>query len=168
VPWSKAWTLGNTRWEEPHIASVQVVDECLTLVIRGLDTTTAIENKGPFIGLVPVKLAVGMRCQSHVHPGHRLRWCENGRVLLTSPTGIVNSVSIMAKAHGPFCSCDVTRVCSWRCEQIAVYSVVSKISYTDSHKPTAQSRLYISMSTYLDRDPLRRACPEWAEGLGRW
>ena len=86
----------HARREEPDVACVEVVDKGLAILVGGLNAHGTVKNVGPLVCRMPVEFAVSAGRKTHVDTSHGSSIWKNGLVLLTSPTGAIQTTTVMA------------------------------------------------------------------------
>ena len=77
--------MGNAAGKIPEIADADVIDKVAALRVDRRDAGRPVKHVGPFVLLVPMKLADSARVQPHVHAGDRFRNPELPRGHLSRP-----------------------------------------------------------------------------------
>lgn len=125
--------------EEPDVASLEVVDKSLAGFIDGAQADGTVENVGPLRRLVPVKLAVGVGFQTHVHTGQSSGDGEHVDILLTSPACTLEAVTVVRKSHGPFRVGYRTKIGAWRCKEIAALFIDRSVPFKNVSEAILQT-----------------------------
>ena len=82
--------------EVPEVAGDEIVNEAFTVLVHRGNAGTASHDEGPFVGAMPVELAVGVGLETHVYARHGGRGWHVVGVFLPRPSGVARCDSVVA------------------------------------------------------------------------